>query len=389
MLAGQSPYNGRRHYKYLHSVTSSSSPRNNLASIQALRGIAALLVVCMHELFMGFPPPGQFPAPTFSTLWQLKSFGGTGVQIFFVISGFIMAYLAAKDRERSFSSFALDRLTRLAPLYWLTSAYWIAHLAAPDWTFIAKSLLFIPVREFFPVNGVGWTLTMEAFFYVTFGIVVVRLRRSPAWLVAVFGGISVLARLAPHSMILTFYSDPIVWCFVAGIGVYHLHATRLVARLRYVILALALVGFAHAAHGFLPPHVWGPETVIPWDIPSILLVLSVTSIEATDGWPRSILARLMGSIGDASYSLYLSHIITISLLNAPLLMFASRLGIAQPNFMLFVFVAAAVVCSIAVYRFVERPLTRLARHALRMAQRTRHIQVTPSKFDSTDNSTVS
>ena len=107
-------------------------------------------------------------------------FGGAGVDIFFVISGFIMVY-TTMDREITPWSFMADRIARIVPAYWAaTLGVFFLALVAPSllqtshmqWGELFKSLVFVPFRKanglVQPVLFVGWTLNYEMFFYLMF-----------------------------------------------------------------------------------------------------------------------------------------------------------------------------------------------------------------------------
>lgn len=148
-----------------------------LNNIQILRGIAALLVCCFHsreDLNFGNLSVGNF----------LFGKGSVGVPVFFVISGFIMAFTTKKIKFgeasgnlKEISSFYKKRIIRIIPLYYLLTFVWI--LLGGTWLFyiagkglsrLIHSLLFLPQKDFFPVLYLGWSLNYEMFFYFIFGI---------------------------------------------------------------------------------------------------------------------------------------------------------------------------------------------------------------------------
>ena len=139
-------------------------------SIQYLRALAALGVVIFHA------SPAEHPFMV----------GNAGVDIFFVISGFIM-WSITEERPASPAAFLKDRLIRIAPLYWLlTTLLVVGALVVPklfpnlriDLPYVAGSFLFVPMRPpgstgadpIWPVLVQGWTLNYEMFFYVLFSL---------------------------------------------------------------------------------------------------------------------------------------------------------------------------------------------------------------------------
>jgi exopolysaccharide production protein ExoZ len=155
-----------------------------LASIQCLRGVAALLVVFFHaqtaaslrlagtSLLHGFQSPAQV--------------GSIGVDIFFVISGFIMVYILKPDSKPL--AFWLQRFTRIAPLYWAATAFavFLGYVAprygfgTPSWDYTLKSVLFFPTGSDMwahPVVQPGWTLVYEFLFYTILSLCLLLGRR--------------------------------------------------------------------------------------------------------------------------------------------------------------------------------------------------------------------
>jgi exopolysaccharide production protein ExoZ len=143
-----------------------------LISIQYLRGVAALLVVIFHISRI----------PSLRYLSWLDT-GAIGVQIFFVISGFIMWYTTSSRRLSPFE-FWYHRIIRVVPLYWLFLLLVIVislsnpqdlNSTALTTAGIIKSFLFIPYYNAVPINGIapilvpGWSLNYEMFFYLLFG----------------------------------------------------------------------------------------------------------------------------------------------------------------------------------------------------------------------------
>src|ERR1700748_1111292 len=142
-----------------------------LPNLQVLRAVAAYLVVLVHlsELL---------PQNSFAELLRSRGYGG--VDIFFAISGFIMVYTTSAKRT-SAGTFLLNRLKRIAPLYYLVTLIVFAlalvlrslfESASTDLVPLLKSLAFLPFEKtpghIYPVYYLGWTLNYEIFFYAIF-----------------------------------------------------------------------------------------------------------------------------------------------------------------------------------------------------------------------------
>src|ERR1039457_1883087 len=137
--------------------------KRTVHSIQHLRAVAALMVVAFHAIV------SRWNAPQVEDL-------ALGVDIFFVISGYIMM---ATTRTMRPGEFAYKRLVRIVPMYWLMTAVLLAAVGIHFFRhtvvtpqYVTKSFLFIPYigREgiLAPLLGPGWTLNVEMFFYLIF-----------------------------------------------------------------------------------------------------------------------------------------------------------------------------------------------------------------------------
>lgn len=279
-----------------------------LHSIQILRAAAAMSVVLFHlgeSLAKNF---GLFPANPFPA-------GSDGVDIFFVISGFIMCYTTERENQRSPTDFALKRAARILPIYYLmTLALFAFGLVMPSLlssgsaTFeqLAKSLLFIPYERangvVAPVLFLGWTLNYEMFFYAAFTIALLAAPRFRIQFVLVV--MAVLAAIGwatggSGDVLLKFYTSGILLEFVWGCLIFVLfdRYPELIKWLKplWIVGAAALL-----AQNFY-------DVPLPREvekgIPAALIVMSVLGLSFRDGPARRGFSRL----GDASYSLYLGH----------------------------------------------------------------------------------
>jgi exopolysaccharide production protein ExoZ len=188
-------------------------------NIQLLRFVAALSVVFLHSTDE-------------SGLRLPVSFGGFGVDIFFVISGFIISTITFHNA----SHFWVKRLIRIVPFYWTaTLAIFFLALAIPsllhhakaDVTWLVFSLFFIPhdsPHGVHPLLGLGWTLNYEMYFYAVFAVTLFVSRRWAAYLSAavIIAVLAITRFVAPASPAEAFYGDPIVLEFIWGIVVFEL-----------------------------------------------------------------------------------------------------------------------------------------------------------------------
>lgn len=282
-------------------------PNSTILVIQYLRGIAAVMVVLYHTTMMTAVAP-LFPF----------HFGKSGVDLFFVISGFVM-WTTTAGRSRDPLSFWRARILRIAPLYWLATTIFIAALIAMpgaahtarvlDWAHILKSYMFIPAVDpgiggISPIYSIGWTLQFEMFFYFVFGLCMLigTLAIRAAAIVMVFAGLVAIGWLVqPDSAVLATYTSPMLLEFVAGVAV-AIGRHRL-ARLPGAVAGTALLsGFALlAADQYLTG---SAATLAATAIGATLIVAAALAFEP---WAAAHPAPLLRVLGDASYSIYLMH----------------------------------------------------------------------------------
>lgn len=329
---------------------------DRIDAIQYLRGIAAMLVVLHH---VRNPRPWMDWNPLAGS-----DFGASGVAVFFVISGFVM-YHACRDEPAG--RFLLRRAIRIVPLYWIMTTVRFAILARDDLANLSlpaltgdylRSLLFIPhyhavhTDRIWPVLIPGWTLTYETFFFAVFavGILTRRTVVVTATALAFLVGLGVFYHgRAP--LVLT-WTSPFLLLFLAGIGIGVLRRRGVLDRLRPALAPAAFL-FVLSGLGVFGPALDPAMTAIS----SVMLVAGVAAPGSGGAWP---LTGLLGRLGDASYSIYLSHAVCLGAVMAVL----ARVPLTGPAQFLAVTSAALVICAgigIATWRLVERPLLRRMR----------------------------
>ncbi|MBI5939882.1 MAG: acyltransferase [Caulobacterales bacterium] len=334
-----------------------------IRNIQALRALAAYFVVVVHLdaliLLAGGP-----------------KFGNGGVDVFFVISGYIMVHVT-RAGQASPGGFLLNRIARVAPLYWvLTVAVFVIAAVAPsmfkntsaDPVQLLMSLFFIPFQKAAtggpqPILFVGWTLNYEIFFYGLFALGLFARKREHGTL-AVIGVLLALVAAGlvarPTATLPAFYSSPLILEFAAGMALAlalpHMPETvgRLGQAVVLVIGALALLMLVNA-----PP--WRATHALVYGPPSTVLVAAALLLER---WGRSLDNRLVRLLGDASYSVYLTHVfVTIAATRLSLQMGVSGWTAAAA---FLVALLGVTGLGLATHLLVEKPVTRLARRLLRI-----------------------
>ncbi|MGO4566729.1 acyltransferase family protein [Rhizobium sp. 2YAF20] len=319
-----------------------------LYGIQYLRAIAALAVVVFHAAERS---GGSF------------RIGAAGVDVFFVISGFIM-WVMSDSRPLTPARFMLDRIQRIVPIYWIVTAVMIAGALTglfPNMRLtldhILGSLFLIPVRspsngEIWPILVQGWTLNFEMFFYALFAISLAVARRIRlVFLLGIFAAFALSGWVFhPQSAILMTYTRPIILEFVAGALIGELW---LKGRLPPTAIGLPL--FIAAFSGFsaiqlmqldFNEFICGPLAVA--------LVLGTLSLERGGAMPD---IPLLTYLGNGSYSIYLWHTLAISVVAkvAQSLAFPPLAAVTLST-------VTGVLLGVAAYEFVEKPLRGLLKN---------------------------
>ncbi|WP_343517859.1 acyltransferase [Sphingomonas sp.] len=325
-----------------------------VVGVQYLRAVAALLVVFVHL---------QEQLQRAGHAIPLALYGSVGVDIFFVISGFVMWH-TSQDHHRTLD-FYYRRIIRIVPLYWALTSVVVAMLVlAPslvrsgklDWAHVAASYFFVPMAHpvattsMFPVLVPGWTLNYEMFFYLVFGLALLlpRAMRLAALSVA-FGVLAAGYFVVPRgATAASFYTDPIILEFLLGIvlGALCGRGAKLPgwSAALLIVAGVALILFRFEAHRFLRD-----------GIGAAMIVYGAVLFEM--GRPVRRRPALM-LLGDASYSLYLSHALVLSALFQVM---ARIVPVATiPGAVVYVLGAIVVSFAIAIllYRYVEKPALR-------------------------------
>ncbi len=345
-------------------------PSPRIVGVQALRGLAACGVLACHMI--GFET--KYLAGS-AMLPGVCRFGMVGVDLFFVLSGFVITTMSlGKFRRRGEAGrFLKRRFLRIYPTYWVWCVPVLvvflirpglvnsAH-ARPD---VWRSLLLIP-QENLPLLMIAWTLVYEVFFYVLFAAALRWLRETDlpwalaAWAAVVIGGYWVLMPGTAQPLIGLMFSpllvEFIMGCFVA------LCVSRCVGTAANAAVALGIAGFVLGTLIFMRRGGWFPsdwDRMLVYGTSSAMLVAGLVSRERMRG--RSILHPL-SPLGDASYSLYLSHLPVIAvagllwrrLLPAPWP--AAHFAALAATFIF------ALLAGVASFRLIEAPLLRLSRN---------------------------
>ncbi|MGH6710035.1 MAG: acyltransferase family protein [Bradyrhizobium sp.] len=343
-----------------------------LVHIQILRFFAALAVVAFHA--WGIAPDG-FKVPD-SPIAFVLSRGGHGVDLFFVISGFIIFY-ATHSAKLTPAEFLRRRVERIVPLYFfVTGAVTVLALAlpatfgTPDWytpRHILKSLAFVAFTDGeMPVVYLGWSLEYEMYFYLVTALLMALTRDVWRNIVMAFSAAAITGQVPGVDAALgnyAFFTDPMILEFVLGVIIGSAFVNGRVGRPMAVSAACAIAVLLATDPA---------NRVIMSGIPSACLVAAAAFVSrrrVDPSWPERVLARL----GDASYSIYLAQVQTVSLASTSI---ADLIPAIPPLALVIVTSGIVVTLGLLLNIVVERPLLRLCR---RLGALTPHqMQVTRS-----------
>lgn len=341
-----------------------------IALIQVLRAIAALSVAVGHTQRNAILVAAANHREFDPILLDLTE---AGVDLFFVISGFVMVF-ASRDLFATPGGglvFLSRRIARIVPLYWsMTTIFLTAMLVSPNLIPVGRlgpaeilaSYFFVPYYRpeeswMHPVYSVGWTLNYEMFFYAVFGCVIAfPVKRALMVLTAVFCTLTVAGVIfRPAPGIFFFWSRPIILEFVMGAWIGYVRLTEFrVTNWTAAILVLAgAAGFALQvisgiyAHGYWRPLVWG--------LPAAAIIAAATlsnwNIAARGVWKPMVL------LGGASYALYLVHPMAVHAMH----LLWVKLGLpayASETVYFFVTLAPLPLVAVAIYLCFEKPVTK-------------------------------
>jgi exopolysaccharide production protein ExoZ len=347
-----------------------AAPADRLVLVQVLRAVAALAVAMLHAQH----DAGALAARLGTSIAPIAFPWAAGVDIFFVISGFVMVH-ASRDlfgRPGASRIFLARRIARIAPIYWaVTTLYLALAFAAPallnsevlDPVFVLASYLFFPMNRPDgtpqPLYSLGWTLNYEMAFYALFALAIPFARtRAVAGLIVALCAIAALGHVLAPPMPFAFWANPIIVEFAFGLalGLARAEGLRLNGGARLALLAAGVALLAadfsrnealitlprFLAHGF----------------PGALIVAAAALGDGGGGSGR--LVRWGEALGDSSYALYLVHPFAIRA-GREIVWRSGLAPLIGPWGYVVLCLVVATVAALAVHVLFERPVTRAAR----------------------------
>lgn len=327
---------------------------SQLQSLQVLRGLAALSVVYFH-------------------IGKGATFGAFGVDLFFVLSGFVIAM--ASEKNVGAIQFAINRITRVVPLYWFMTTFLMMVVILRPELFNSttanipnylKSIFFIPYfrenGQLQPMLGVGWTLNYEIIFYamatISLAINPTRFYSYTCILVTSMFGIGYL--LSDGTPYADFLQSSLIFEFLLGMAIFKLKDVAWLHKMPMLLIAIGIASL-YAIMALCEINAIGSR-FFTFGIPSSLIVLLALRLEPLFLQFNSILARALIHIGNASYATYLSHTFIIEAIKRFLPRLTNGLTIESP-----IGVATAISFSFVVggltYVLFDKPSVAISKKA--------------------------
>jgi exopolysaccharide production protein ExoZ len=342
-------------------------------NVQALRAAAALLVVGVHVgNANGFEARYLSPQPVLTHV--LATAGWYGVDLFFVISGFIMTVTTWSlfGSAKSGFTFLLRRVTRIYPPYWIALMpillLYLIHPAMVD-SHAAVQPNILASLLLFPQNGeplllVSWTLVFEMAFYLVFAVALLFARRLLPVVLAVWTLTIIFAAThwseSPNAW-LRFLGSPLPIEFFFGIGAGTLVMRGILKRPAIAILTGLIPVIAMMTIdtvGGFNTTLWGRAVAAGFGFAAILYGAVV--LEKARG---VIFPRWLDALGDASYAMYLWHLPVLTALGLLVVHLHAR-SVAAHIVLLTVAFGSVIAVALLVFRFIERPVTRALQRGL-------------------------
>lgn len=343
-----------------------SARHDFLPGVDACRGVAAMLVLLYHssarltdEKYFHFGA---------NALSRFLDFGSMGVDLFFVLSGFIIFYAHRNDlgRPERLTNYALRRFFRIYPVHWvILSIMVLALLFVPTlgegyvrngWI-ILKSFLLLPDAQQ-PINNAAWTLRHEMLFYTMFAALIVFGRRGSIVFAIWLAGI-ILNGIWPQTFPLSFLFAPINIEFFVGIATALYVVNRTLIRPYWAVafgaLLFLITGVMHDYTGW----------VTVWLQTALLSSASALIIVGMALGPSLMIPKWLKFTARISYPLYLVQPLIIPVLCKVIVRIGLQ-SVLPGGAIVLLLGAGTYLAAVGLHYFVERPASRLSQQAIRL-----------------------
>jgi exopolysaccharide production protein ExoZ len=321
--------------------------------IQVLRGLAALAVLCGHAVTMRW---GELMDIRFNALFLLQG----GVDIFFVISGFIIVNSATESGKIGrigAVSFGLKRFIRLYPVYWLVlaaaivSSYWIdVFPREPGATYPVDFRVIFSLTTANWYVAPAWSICYELYFYAAMSVVLLLTPHRAAETILAFLGVAIVADILNFPLGL--YSSPMVLEF--GLGVVIAAMVRGGLHQSWPKLCLLASAILFGGGWYFGCYTEGGTRLLTYGFGSAFIVYATVAAELNG----TKFSRWLQHLGAVSYSLYLSHHLLLT-----------WLAKFNPNWLpeyvqIAIWIALAIALACLAYELIERPTMKFGRRVV-------------------------
>ena len=345
-------------------ITAVLVPQKNLQLIQVLRGIASMLVLLYHATINFSTINGQ------PFCFNFFKFGTAGVDIFFVLSGFIITYTSTQSLSQpgKMLPFIRRRCIRIFPAYWIIISFFLlAQIIFPSFykthysfgfTQFISTWLLLPWHSM--VNGVSWTLSFELFFYLLFSIAfIIPQKKLVYYLFVLYAMVIIIVPLSGYDLEngnawLKLFGFPMNVEFLMGVTVAAI-ISKIPKRLGLPLIIAGSIIFIFNGiltdQGYYLVHSTF-NRVIFFGIPSFLIICGVVKFELSN---TINVHNVLLLLGEASYSLYLLHLPLI----VAFIKIIGRFNIQSTLIVeILLFIAIVCICFVSVlfYKWIEKPV---------------------------------
>lgn len=342
--------------------------RKQIISIQYLRGIAALLVVFFHV----FLDISKYNSDSFFlNFYDLRYFGQIGVDVFFVISGFIMMYIHGEDFQKNniTINFLKKRIIRVVPLYWILTTFTAVLLffrpsifgggKAFDLYHVISSYLFIPAHNSIgltmPILGPGWSLNYEMYFYILFSLFLLFPKKYFIGTISILFTTSIFCSLIPtDNPVINMVTNPMLFEFLFGIYIAFFFLKN---KLQNYFLPLGLGVILLLVNIYI--HLNLHYRVFFYGITSSLFVIGLLAYEQRIGFRKP--NKVLMFLANISYSLYLSHVFSYKII---LRIIPNHLITSYPDSVVIFTIIGSIIIGYVTHKLIEIPASKILKRLM-------------------------
>ncbi len=311
-------------------------------NLQILRAFAAINVCILHLISTA---ANYSFTPNYLSI--LKGWGNNGVDIFFVLSGFIILH-SQLQKKRSFRDFFKFRIIRIVPIYWfITMILVLCYLIIPEKAlnsdlpsteYIFQSLFFLSSLNsdfFVPFVGVGWTLELEMLFYLIFGLSLIFGQWNKSYLF-IFLCLVIISIITSNFILVEFLFGMLIALAFNNVKLQHKYG-----------LIIASIGFLLLLCSINQINDINLTRIVFWGLPSSLIVFGLV-------YAKQFNNALLKYLGDASYSIYLIHPFIISAFYKLITLLSIT---TNHDLLAIIALFLSVSCGAFMYSYIEKPMT--------------------------------